>query len=116
MSESNYSKNMKVTALQYNSEKDTAPVVVAAGGGYVAQKILEIADEYGIAVYHDDTAATLLSKLDLGQEIPPELYQIVVSIYLSILGTAKNSRQELGIPIPPKGPAKAGETAPTGSR
>ena len=81
-------RDMRVAALRYNASQDAAPVVVAAGSGFVAQKILQLADECGIAVYHDDSAATLLSKLELGQSIPPELYQMVVDIYLSIMSAA----------------------------
>lgn len=89
------SKVMRAAALKYNSEKDAAPVVIAAGSGYVAEKIVEIADECGIMVYHDDSAATLLSKLNLGQEVPPELYQMVVDIYLTIITAAEHSKQKL---------------------
>ena len=76
---------LKVAALKYENEKENAPKVVAAGTGYVAQKILEVALANGITVYHDDSAATLLTKLDVGQEIPPELYQIVVDIYVHLM-------------------------------
>jgi flagellar biosynthesis protein len=48
-----------------------------------------VAIENGVAIYHDDSAATLLAKLDIGQEIPPELYQIVVNIYISLLEIAE---------------------------
>ena len=81
-------RDMRVAALKYNSEKDSAPIVVAAGSGFVAQKILEIADECGVSIYHDNSAATLLSKLSLGQAIPQEFYQMVVDIYLAILAAA----------------------------
>ncbi|MDR1571778.1 MAG: EscU/YscU/HrcU family type III secretion system export apparatus switch protein [Clostridiales Family XIII bacterium] len=79
---------LNVAALRYDPEQDRAPHVVAAGSGYVAQKILQIAIENGISIYHDDSAATMLAKLDVGKEIPPELYQIVVNIYISLLDTA----------------------------
>lgn len=81
-------KNLKVTALRYNPEKNNSPVIVAAGTGFVAQNILNLAEENGIPIYHDDSAATLLSKLQMGQEIPPELFQIVVNIYVSLLNLA----------------------------
>lgn len=81
-------RDMRAAALRYSADRDAAPVVVAAGAGYVAQKILEVADGCGISIYHDDSAATLLSQLELGQSIPPELYQMVVEIYLSILSAA----------------------------
>lgn len=79
---------MRVAALKYDQNVDDAPRVVAAGTGYMAQKILQVAMENGIPIYHDDSAATLLSKLELGREIPPELYQIVVDIYISLLELA----------------------------
>ncbi|MCL2578849.1 MAG: EscU/YscU/HrcU family type III secretion system export apparatus switch protein [Oscillospiraceae bacterium] len=89
-------KDLKAAALKYTSDSNAAPVVVAAGVGYIAQKIVEIADEYGVAVYHDDSAATMLSTLKLGQEIPPELYQMVVDVYVAILQAAKHTEPDLG--------------------
>lgn len=85
--------NLKVAALKYDQEKHGAPCVVAAGTGYIAQKILQVAIENGVAIYHDDSAATLLAKLELGQEIPPELYQIVVNIYISLLDLAEEKKR-----------------------
>lgn len=88
-------QEIRAAALKYSTDKDQAPVVVAAGGGYIAGKILEIADECGVAIYHDDSAATLLSRLNLGQEIPPELYQMVVDIYTAIITASDAIKQEL---------------------
>ncbi|MDD2218046.1 MAG: EscU/YscU/HrcU family type III secretion system export apparatus switch protein [Eubacteriales bacterium] len=85
---------LNVAALKYDRENDSAPKVVAAGTGHIAQKILQVAIENGVAIYHDDSAATLLAKLDLGQEIPPELYQIVVNIYISLLDAAEADRSQ----------------------
>lgn len=82
---------MRVAALKYDQNVNNAPCVVAAGSGYMAQKILQVAMENGIAIYHDDSAATLLSKLEVGREIPPELYQIVVDIYISLLELAEEN-------------------------
>jgi len=82
-------RDLNVAALKYDQGANSAPCVVAAGTGYVAQRILQIAIENGIAIYHDDSAATLLSKLEIGKEIPPELYQIVVDIYISLLELAE---------------------------
>ena len=85
--------SLNVAALKYDPDKNKAPCVVAAGSGYIAQKILQVAIENGIAIYHDDSAATLLAKLDMGQEIPPELYQIVVNIYISLLDMAAEKKR-----------------------
>lgn len=86
---------LKVAALKYDKDKDNAPKVVAAGTGYVAQKILEVALQNGITVYHDDSAATLLTKLDVGQEIPPELYQIVVDVYMELMKVSEEKKKKL---------------------
>ena len=89
--ETEVDKPLKVTALRYDPEKNNSPVIVAAGTGFVAQNILNVAEENGIPIYHDDSAATLLSKLQMGQEIPPELFQIVVNIYVSLLNLAEGN-------------------------
>ena len=87
------SDNLRVAALKYDQNVGSAPSVVAAGTGHMAQRILQVAMENGIAIYHDDSAATLLSKLQVGQEIPPELYQIVVDIYISLLELAEENQR-----------------------
>ncbi|MBC3888248.1 type III secretion protein [Acetobacterium paludosum] len=84
-------KTLRVSALKYDPKKSNAPVIVAAGTGFVAQNILNVAEKNGIPVYHDDSAATLLSKLEMGQEVPPELFQIVVNIYISLLNLAEGN-------------------------
>lgn len=91
-------RDMRAAALKYDSEQDAAPIVVAAGAGYVAQRILEIAGECGVSIYHDNSAATLLSKLELGQSIPPELYQLVVEIYMTIISAADAMKKSKIIP------------------
>jgi flagellar biosynthesis protein len=92
MSESDTQKrgapDLRAAALKYDADRDRAPQVVAAGSGYVAQKILQVAIENGVSIYHDDSAATMLAKLDVGKEIPQELYRIVVNIYISLLDAA----------------------------
>ena len=87
--------SLSVAALKYDKDKNSAPCVVAAGTGYIAQKILQVAIENGVAIYHDDSAATLLAKLELGEEIPPELYQIVVNIYISLLDLAEEKKRKI---------------------
>ncbi|ABZ84750.1 flhb domain protein, putative [Heliomicrobium modesticaldum Ice1] len=67
-------------ALRYDPSADAAPKVIATGKGHLARKILEIAREKEIPVYEDPTLVQLLSKLDLGVEIPPELYRMVAEV------------------------------------
>ena len=75
----------KAVALQYGPG-DGAPVIVASGMGYMAEKITETAMEAGVPVYEDGSLATLLTQLKLGAEIPEELYQAIVDIYIYFLG------------------------------
>ena len=71
----------RAVALQYGV-MDQAPVVVAAGMGYLAERIVDVAGESGVPVYEDNSLATILSQLNVGQEIPEELYRAVVEIYV----------------------------------
>ncbi len=83
----------KAVALQYGAD-DTAPVVVASGMGYLAERIVDVATEHGVPVYEDDSLASILTQLDLGQEIPEELYQAIVEIYIYFLRFDPTSRGE----------------------
>ena len=67
--------NQKAVALKYEGG-DIAPIIVATGMGYTAERIVQSALEHDIPVYEDNSLATLLSRLELGEEIPPELYKI----------------------------------------
>ena len=77
---SKFEKN-KAAALKYNMEEDTAPVVIASGYGPMAEKIIDIAEQKGIPVFKDDSAASLLCMLDVGTNIPVELYEVIAAIY-----------------------------------
>lgn len=71
-------------ALQYGAG-DAAPVIVASGMGYLAEKIVNVAVEHEVPVYEDDSLATILTQFHLGQEVPEELYQAIVEIYTYFL-------------------------------
>lgn len=75
----------KAVALRYDENKEAAPVIVASGLGYVAEKIVEIANDNEVPVYEDNSLATVLTQLELGTEIPEELYQAIVDIYVYFL-------------------------------
>ncbi|MDR0820870.1 MAG: EscU/YscU/HrcU family type III secretion system export apparatus switch protein [Oscillospiraceae bacterium] len=72
-------------ALKYNPEQNFAPVIVAAGLGELAQKIVGIADENGVPVYRDDSTAALLVMLGSGAAVPPDLYRIVAAVYAEVV-------------------------------
>lgn len=85
MSQHDDMMNKKAVALRYDENRDIAPVIVAFGLGYLAEKIVEIANENGVPVYEDNSLATVLTQLDLGTAIPEELYQAIVDIYTYFL-------------------------------
>lgn len=99
-------RSARAAALHYGSG-DTAPVVVASGMGYMAEKIVETAQKNGVPVYEDNSLATVLTQLKLGQEIPEELYRAIVEIYVYFLKFDPNAKQEVSRPIRP-------QTAPAG--
>lgn len=80
-----YNNNKRAVALKYDINKNNAPVVVASSYGYMANKIIEIAEENGVPIYKDDSLSILLSQLEVGSEIPEELFGAIVEIYLYFL-------------------------------
>lgn len=70
-------------ALAYDPEDD-APKVIASGRGVLAEKIIEKAKESNVAVHRDDKLADTLSKLEIGELIPPELYEVVAEVLVFV--------------------------------
>ncbi|MFL5963071.1 MAG: EscU/YscU/HrcU family type III secretion system export apparatus switch protein [Gaiellaceae bacterium] len=66
----------KAAALRYDG-KAGAPTVIATGRGAVAERILAAARDAGVPVREDELLAEALASLELGTEVPPELYQAV---------------------------------------
>lgn len=79
-------QKQRAAALKYDPEKNGAPVIVASGMGYTAERITEAAMRAGVPVYEDDSLASLLTQLKMGSEIPRELFQAIVEIYVYFLG------------------------------
>jgi flagellar biosynthesis protein len=73
----------EAVALEYNPELE-APRVVAAGQGFVAEKIIDIARKAGVPVTADPELAHVLNQLQIGDFIPPELYTVVAQILLFV--------------------------------
>jgi flagellar biosynthesis protein len=70
------SPRKQATALTY-SQGQAAPKVVAAGAGLIAERILEIAAAAGVPIREDAALVNALQALDLGQEIPEDLFVAV---------------------------------------
>lgn len=67
-------------ALRYDSEENTAPKLLAYGRGVIADQILDAARAHNVPLREDAHLVELLGRLQIGQEIPPELYQIVAEV------------------------------------
>jgi len=67
-------------ALKYDREKDNAPRVIAKGMRLKAEKIREIARQYNIPFMKNTTLAGALYRVDVGQEVPEELYDAVAEV------------------------------------
>lgn len=78
-------KSKHAVALKYNKNKNNAPIVIASGSGYIADKVVEIAEENGVPVYRDASLSVMLSQLKVGNEIPEELFSSIVEIYVYFL-------------------------------
>lgn len=68
-------------AIKYDAEASKAPIVVAKGEDYLAQKIKEVAREHHVEIVENKPLARMLyHNVDIGSEIPPELYQAVAEV------------------------------------
>lgn len=74
----------KAVALRYDPEKDNAPVVLAKGYGELAERIIKIAKERNIPVVEDKDLISALIKVEVFEEIPPELYRAVAKVLVFI--------------------------------
>ena len=78
-------KRQRVVALQYDPAQSTvAPKILGKGTGDAAERILAIALEEKIPLYRDPELVEVLSQLDMGSEIKPELYQAVAEVLIFI--------------------------------
>ncbi|GHS91583.1 flagellar biosynthetic protein FlhB [Synergistales bacterium] len=73
-------KRDKAVAVSYDKANDDAPVVVAKGEGFVARRIIEVAQAANVPIVEDAALVSALLSLELGQEIPIELYEAVARI------------------------------------
>ena len=71
-------------ALHYEKGAN-APVVVAKGKGAIGAKIVEVAKAHDIPIEENEVLAGALSKVELGDEIPAELYKAVAEVLIFVL-------------------------------
>lgn len=76
-------KKKTAVALTYNPDEH-APKIIATGKGYLADKIINKATDSNIPIHKDEELANTLSRLDIGEFIPPELYDVVAEILVFV--------------------------------
>lgn len=72
--------NIKTVAVALEYDGDTAPTVTAQGFGDVAQQIMQIAQQHGVMIQQDNELVEILAQLDIGDEIPENLYRAVAEV------------------------------------
>ncbi|MCR6096631.1 EscU/YscU/HrcU family type III secretion system export apparatus switch protein [Salipaludibacillus agaradhaerens] len=70
--------------IRYDEATGEEPTIVAQGKGYVAEKIMAMAKENNIHVEEDTLLLENLLDMDLGENIPPQLYAVIAEILLLI--------------------------------
>ena len=83
MAEEKKPKKLTAVALEYNPG-EVAPKVVASGVGKTAERIIEKAKEAGVPTHKDTKLADTLSRLEIGEVIPPELYEVVAEVLVFV--------------------------------
>lgn len=79
----------KTLAVALHYDKKGAPTVVAKGKGDLARRIVEVAREHDIPLEDNEALAMVLSDVELGDEIPEDLYRAVAEVLVFILKTAQ---------------------------
>jgi flagellar biosynthesis protein len=74
--------SQKAAALKYDPQQHNAPKVLAKGRGVTAQKIIQKAKEYDIALFSNEALVDSLLDLEVDREIPRELYQAVSELFV----------------------------------
>lgn len=83
-------RKKKAVAISYTPEH-SVPKVVAKGQGFVAEKIIETAKESEVAIYENEALVEELSKIDLGFDIPPQLYEAVAQVLIFVSDLEKRA-------------------------
>jgi flagellar biosynthesis protein len=88
-------KPKRAIALRYQEGQDDAPTVVATGKGLIADKIVEKAQEAGVAIQENASLAEALAEVELGTAIPEELYPVVAEVLVWVNRMNRKRGKEL---------------------
>ena len=73
-------RTKKTVALKYNQNTDQAPRIIASGSGSIAEQIIKKARQENIPIKEDKDVVQVLAELNIGDEIPEELYTVIAEI------------------------------------
>lgn len=82
-------------ALKYDGKRDQSPRVTARGRGVIAEKIIEFAKKHSVPIREDPALAQILYRLDIDEQIPPELYKAVAEILAFVYSLDERYRDKL---------------------
>jgi len=74
----------RAAAISYDPAENDVPILSAFGEGYLAQKIVSVAKESGVPVLPDPSLSSMLSRISVGDEISPELYEAVAKVLVFV--------------------------------
>jgi len=74
----------RAAAISYDPAEHNVPVLAAFGEGYVAQKIVEVAKESGVPILPDPNLTSMLSRISVGDEISPDMYEAVAKVLVFV--------------------------------
>lgn len=89
-------KYTAAVGIDYNPNKDSAPIVCVKGSGYQADEIVRLANRYGIPIIEKGEIASILSDVPVDEEIPEDIYE-AVALILSELKSVKDYKSDGGI-------------------
>lgn len=84
----------QAVALKYEPSRQEAPIVTAKGRGWVAEKIIELAKRKHIPITDDPDLVQILSQLELGDQIPSDVYQVVAEIFAFVYHLNRKYQKE----------------------
>jgi flagellar biosynthesis protein len=82
----------KAVAMKYKVYEDNAPKVIAKGNGEIAKKIIQKAREYDVSIFQNEELVNMLMDVELDSEIPTELYQAVVEVFVWLKNTEQKAQ------------------------
>ena len=100
MAENKHIAGKEKTAVAFAyTPGEVAPKILAVGKGEVAERIIETAKENDVPFYQDNKLAETLSRLQIGDTIPPELYEVVAEILVFVddMDRMKGKLKESGL-------------------